>query len=387
MFKWCRFELEVRSDNEKNDLARRRRQSENLRKRLRSTHSVPRSYRLGATVTPVERPAASDSAPPWLIWAALIVVYVVWGSTYLAIALVVQTMPPLLAASFRFIVAGLLIAGFLVIRRGPSVLRLSRAEVGGTAFVGLALLLGGNGMVMLGQREVPSGLAALIIAVVPLWVVVIRTLFAERVARGTLVGVLVGFAGVAVLVVPRGINGTVALGGMLLLIVAAASWAFGSFYSNRLRLPRDPFTSTAAQLLTGGLGLGVVGVLTGELAELDHAQFSTASVAGLLYLISFGSILAYTAYTWLLQHAPVSKVSTYAYVNPVVALLLGWLVLGEDVGLSIALGGSMILVAVGLVIRTEARARRSVGALEAPPAQSVPPRRFRLPRLGPRRQR
>jgi drug/metabolite transporter (DMT)-like permease len=234
-------------------------------------------------------------------------------------------------------------------------------------------------MVMLGQREVPSGLAALIIAVVPLWVVVLRLLFGERVHRGTLLGVVVGFAGVAVLVVPRGISGTVALGGMLLLIAAAASWAAGSYLSRRLRLPADPFVSTAAQLICGGLGLGVFGVLVGEVGLLEGAQFSSRSIIGVLYLISFGSILAYTAYTWLLQHAPVSKVATYAYVNPVVALALGALVLSEEISLTILLGGAMIVVAVGMVIRTEARPRVAVGALDAPPAGSALPRRWRLP--------
>jgi drug/metabolite transporter (DMT)-like permease len=323
-------------------------------------------------------PAGRDPAAGWLVWAALLVIYIVWGSTYLAIALVVETMPPLLAASFRFLVAGLLVAAFLVVRRGPRALRLNTAELAGASLVGLALLLGGNGMVMLGQREVPSGLAALIIAVVPLWVVVMRLLFRERVRRGTLLGVIIGFAGVAVLVVPRGISGTVALGGMLLLIVAAASWAAGSFYSRRLRLPADPFVSTAVQLIAGGLGLAVVGVAVGELGLLHGAQFSSSSIIGLLYLISFGSILAYTAYTWLLQHAPVSKVATYAYVNPVVALALGWLILSEEISLTILLGGAMIVVAVGMVIRTEARPR-NVGALDAAPNQSALPRRFRLP--------
>jgi drug/metabolite transporter (DMT)-like permease len=264
-------------------------------------------------------------------------------------------MPPLLAAAFRFFSAGALLAAVLVLRRGPRVLRLSRAELAGASFVGLALLLGGNGMVMLGQREVPSGLAALIIAVVPLWVIVLRLLFAERVRRGTLAGVALGFAGVAVLVAPRGLTGEVPLGGMLLLIAAGASWASGSYLSRRLRLPRDPFVSTAAQLVAGGLGLAVVGLLVGEAGLLAGAHFSTASVLGLGYLILFGSILAYTAYTWLLQHAPVSQVATYAYVNPVVAIALGSFFLHEAIDLGILVGGAMIVVAVGLVIRTEAR--------------------------------
>ncbi|MDQ3937696.1 MAG: EamA family transporter [Chloroflexota bacterium] len=309
-----------------------------------------------------------DRAPGWLIWLALLIVYVVWGSTYLAIKLVVETMPPLLSASARFLVAGLVVYGVLVARRGPGVIRLTRAELLGAGFVGLALLLGGNGLVMLGERHVPSGLAALIIAVVPLWVMVLRLAFSESVRRGTLLGVLVGFAGVGVLVLPRGMSGDVALGGMLMLVLAGASWAIGSYYSRRLSLPGDPLVSTSAQLILGGLGLAAAGLVSGELGLVRFERFSAESVISLVYLVLFGSILAYTAYTWLLQATTVSKVSTYAYVNPVVAILLGWLVLREQITLSIIVGGAMIVVAVGVVIRTESRPPDEAGAREAPPA-------------------
>lgn len=314
--------------------------------------------------------AALQSAPGWLVWAALIVVYVVWGSTYLAIRLVVETMPPLLTASGRFVIAGLIIYGVILARRGPGALRLSRAELRGSAFVGVCLLLGGNGLVMLGEREVPSGLAALIIAVVPLWVVLLRVLFGERIRVGTLIGVLVGFAGVAVLVVPRGVTGSVAPVGMLMLVAAAASWAIGSYYSQRVALPRDPFVATATQLVLGGLGLGVAGVLAGELGLLQVAAFSDRSIVAFVYLVTFGSILAYTAYTWLLQNAPVSQVATYAYVNPVVAIVLGWWVLAEEINPSMVVGGAMIVLAVGLVVRTESRPSAPVGALEVEPSRS-----------------
>ena len=322
----------------------------------------------------MDRALTERPAPGWLIWTALLIVYVVWGSTYLAIAIVVDSMPPLLSASGRFLLAGALVAGFLALRLGPRVLALSRDQVLGSGFVGLALLLGGNGLVVLGERDVPSGLAALIIAVVPLWVILLRLLFREQVARGTLVGVLIGFAGVAVLVVPGGISGAVDLAGMLMLVVAGASWAVGSYYSKRLALPRNPFVSTAGDHLGGGLGLVVVGLLAGELGMLGSGQaFATESVIALAYLVVFGSILAFSAYTWLLQHAPVSKVATYAYVNPVVALILGVAFRDEAVGLAIVSGGAMIVVAVGLVIRTESRPRVSVGALDAPPMQGALP--------------
>jgi drug/metabolite transporter (DMT)-like permease len=316
---------------------------------------------------------ADDRAPAWLIWSALLVVYIVWGSTYLAIRLVVETMPPLLAGSGRFLVAGLLVYTALVIRHGPGVLRLRRDELIGAGFVGLCLLLGGNGLVMLGERDVPSGMAALIIAVVPLWVVVLRLAFSERVRGGTLIGVLVGFAGVAVLVLPGGAGGSMATAGTLMLIGAGASWAIGSYYSARLELPSDPFVSTGAQLILGGLGLGAAGLLSGELGLMQFERFSAESILSLLYLIFFGSILAYTAYTWLLQATTVSKVATYAYVNPVVAIALGWAILNEQITLAIVIGGVMIVLAVGLVVRTESRSARETPAVAAPPAQAALP--------------
>jgi drug/metabolite transporter (DMT)-like permease len=320
-------------------------------------------------------PSPARAPAGGLIWAALGIVYVVWGSTYLAIAMVVDTMPPLLSGGFRFIVAGLAIAAFLAWRLGRASLRLTRDQVIGSSFVGLALLLGGNGLVMLGERDVPTGLAALIIAVVPLWVVLLRLLFGEHVRRGTLLGVVVGFVGVGILVLPGGLAGDVHLPGALMLVVAGASWAVGSYYSKRLALPANPFTSTAAQMLAGGAALIVVGVLAGELGMLaGGARFATESIAALVYLVVFGSIIAFSAYTWLLQHAPVSKVATYAYVNPVVALFLGVLVRDETIGAAIVIGAAMIVVAVGLVIRTESRPRVSVGALDAPPMQGALPK-------------
>ncbi|HVM30357.1 MAG TPA: EamA family transporter [Candidatus Limnocylindrales bacterium] len=320
-------------------------------------------------------PSGGDRAvSPWSIWTALVTVYLVWGSTYLAIAVVVQTMPPLLSAGGRFLLAGALMAGFVALRRGPAVMRLSRPQLAGSAFVGLTLLLGGNGLVMIGEQSVPSGLAALIIAVVPLWVVGLRLLGGDSIARGTTVGVLVGFAGVAVLVIPRGIDGTVELAGMLMLIAAAGSWAVGSFYSKRLSLPADPLASTAAQMLLGGAGLVAAGLLAGEVGLLQAGrEFSTESMLALAYLVVFGSIVGFTAYTWLLQHAPVSKVATYAYVNPVVAILLGWLILSEEIGLTIVVGGAMIVLAVGLVLRTESRPRTTLAALDAPPTPAALP--------------
>ena len=299
-------------------------------------------------------------APAWQVWAGLAVIYLVWGSTYLFIRIAVQTMPPLLTAGARFVLAGLIIYGVLALRRGPRRLRLTRAELLGSTLVGAALIAGGNGLVMLAERDVASGLAALIIGSEPLWIIVFRKLAGERVGAGTLVGVVVGFAGVALLVLPSGSSGGAQALGVLLLVLAAISWATGSFFSQRVALPRDPLLSTATQMITGGLLVTVAGVLTGELVGLDPATFSRESLLAVGYLLVFGSLLAFTAYTWLLQNAPIQQVSTYAYVNPVVAVFLGWLVLAEEITPIIFAGAALIVASVAFVVRQESSARRSV---------------------------
>jgi drug/metabolite transporter (DMT)-like permease len=312
----------------------------------------------------VRAPRASVQAPEWQIWLALGIVYVVWGSTYLAIRVMVETMPPLLSGGVRHVVAGTIIFTILLLRRGPGAFRLRRSELIGGAIVGLLLLLGGNGLVVLGEREVPSGLTALIVAVVPLCVVVLRAMFREEVASGTILGVVAGFVGVAILIVPEGITGRVDVVSMLMIVGAAISWSIGSYMSRRLDMPHDPLASTGVQMLVGGVALLATGALTGENIQPD--QFSTESLLSLGYLILFGSVLAYTAYTWVLIHASVSRVSTYAYINPVVAVFLGWLLLRETVDLTMIIGAAVIIVSVWMVIRTEARKPKpSAGAVEA----------------------
>ena len=248
-------------------------------------------------------PRASVLAPEWQVWLALGIVYVVWGSTYLAIRVMVETMPPLLSGGIRHVVAGVIIFAILLLRRGPGSFRLRRSELVGGAIVGLLLLLGGNGLVVLGEREVPSGLTALIVAVVPLCVVVLRWLFREKIATGTTIGVLAGFVGVAILIVPEGITGRVDVLSMLMIVGASISWSIGTFVSKRLDMPHEPLASTGVQMLAGGLALLVTGAGTGE--TFQPGQFSTESVLSLAYLIVFGSVLAYTAYTWVLIHASV----------------------------------------------------------------------------------
>jgi drug/metabolite transporter (DMT)-like permease len=298
-------------------------------------------------------PARAEAAPPWKVWTALWIVYIVWGSTYLGIALMVETIPPLLGAGARFVVVGLLLLPILAWRKGLSVLRPSRSELLSAGFVGL-MLPGANAVISVAEKTVPSGLAALLVASIPLWVILLRRLSGERVQARSILAVLVGFGGLALILHPEG-EATIA--GLLACVGAALMWALGSFASPRISLPRDPFTSTAWQSLLGGLIIVVVALIGGEGNDLRPAEWSTRSIAGLVYLITFGSLLAFTSYAWLLQNAPISKVSTYAYVNPVVAIALGWLFLDEGITALTLVGAGIIVASVALVIRSEAPAK------------------------------
>lgn len=306
------------------------------------------------TSTPVEgkAPATPHRKITGAVWTALVLVYVVWGSTYLGIRIVVQTMPPFLSAGVRFITAGLLLAAVVAWRFGPAALKATPAQLRSTVVVGLLLILGGNGLVVLAETSVPSGLAALLVAAVPMWVVVLRAGTGDRPPLRTLGGVLVGLAGLAVLTLP-GLSGAVRLSGVLLVVAASVLWSLGSFSASKLTLPGNPFTGSAYQMLAGGVGGVLVGLLRGEHRGLDPAAFSTASWLALGYLVLFGSLVAFTAYVWLLQAAPLSLVSTYAYVNPVVAVALGWLILDEALTWPIVLGGAIVVAAVGVIVSTE----------------------------------
>jgi len=305
------------------------------------------------------RPAAPTAVA---VWTALITVYLVWGSTYLAIRVVVDTAPPLLAMGARFLAAGLLLAAFLLARRGRSALRVTRRQLGGAALVGVLLLLCGNGGVAVAEQTVPSGIAALLVAATPLWLVVLRRLARDRIARLTLVGTLVGFVGIAVLVLPGGLTSPdgspVRAWGLVVVVVAAACWALGSFLSSRIPMPGDAFVATTWEMLAGGVGLLLSGSVSGELADLDLGAVSGAAWAWLAYLVLVGSLVAFSAYVWLLAHAPISLTATYAYVNPVVAVLLGALVLGEPITAAVVAGGAVVVLGVGLVVTSERPGRR-----------------------------
>jgi len=284
------------------------------------------------------------------VWTALWTVYLVWGSTYLAIAIAVETLPPLLAVATRFILAGAIMAG-IVLARGGS-MRVSRSALASCVLIG-CLLPGANAVLFFAERDTPIGLASLIIASVPLWVIVLRLASGERL-RGTAVGaVVLGFAGVAVLLRPSG--GATAVG-IALCVLSAVMWSVGTVISRHLPLPPHPFTATAYQMLGGGLAMLPLGLATaGSWSPSWHSALAW------FYLVTIGSVVGYTAYVWLLAHAPLNTTATYAYVNPVVAIILGFLINDESISTMALIGAAIIVASVALVIRIEspARARRN----------------------------
>lgn len=309
-----------------------------------------------------------DSRPPF-VWIALPIVYVVWGSTYLGIHFVVQTMPPMIGAGLRFSAAAVVLAAVLVVRDGPGVLRAPWRRLGTAALAGLLLLTGGNGMVSIAEQHMSSGLAALLVASVPLWLVVLRWSTGDRPAVSTTAGVLVGFGGLALLTLTRG-GGTGSPLGVVIMLGAALSWATGSFLSSRLPMPANPFAASVHEMAAGGVTLLVLGFGRGE--TLHVGEVSRASWLALAYLVVFGSLVAFTSYVWLLGNAPISLVGTYAYVNPAVAVLLGVAFAGEHATWTILAGGLVITLGVGLVVSTE---RRAGAEVSAPSPGDIPRRR------------
>ncbi len=309
------------------------------------------------------------------IWVALWTVYIVWGSTYLGIELAGETIPGIFGAGVRFTIVGLIVCGIVIWRRGLGALRVRRAELASAALIGL-LLPGANSILFVTEQKVPIGLTSLIIASVPLWVLLFRLAAGERPDRVASLGLLVGFVGIVVLVRPGGGSGP--LGYLLLTVLAAISWAFGSFLSPRIAVPKDALVTTGYETLTGGLVLAAVGLATTSSSDLDPSTWSERSILGLVYLILIGSVVGYTAYAWLLGNAPLGLVQTYAYVNPVVAIALGVIVLDEAVTLRIVLGALLILAAVAIVVRRESAAPLEPGEVVGPdghPGELAPARR------------
>ena len=286
-------------------------------------------------------------------------VYVVWGSTYLAIRVSIETMPALLSAGGRFLVSGALLCLAVLVFAGPSAFRMSRAQFGTAALVGVLLPAWGNGLVVVAEQQVASGLAALLVASVPLFVVMFRRLTGQRPPLVTVAGVALGLGGLAVLLLGgpvAGAHGT-AWWGPWLVVLAALGWAGGTYAGSRLPTPANPVTFSAVGMLVGGGLLTVGGVAGGE--RVAFAEVSTASWLGWAYLVLLGAF-AFSAYVYALGRLPVSTVATYAYVNPVIAVLLGVLFADERFGFAQLAGGLVVLCAVVLVVRGERRAKEEL---------------------------
>jgi len=305
-------------------------------------------------LVPAAALAGVRRVPARAVWLALGIVYVAWGSTYLGIRVMDRTIPPFLGAGVRYVAAGVVMFGVVSAWRG-GLPRLARRELASLVVVSVLLLTAGNGGVTYAERHVPSGLAALLVASMPLWILVIRTLAGDRPRRATLGGLAIGFVGVGLLVLRGGHAQGVSVPHMLFVVGAALCWALGSWLAGRLPMPADVTAGTAIEMLIGGVVLVGLSALSGEHWSALTMHASSDSLLALGYLALFGSILAFTAYVWLLQHAPISQVSTYAYVNPVVAVALGALVLAEQITVVTLLGGAIIVIAVAVVIRAESR--------------------------------
>lgn len=320
------------------------------------------------------RPARSS------IWVGMFILYAVWGSTYLAIAVAVETFPPFVMAAIRFLVAGGVLFGWSILREGRSFGWPTRREWRDSAIVGALLLGGGMGMVAWGEQTIPSGIAALLIGTMPLWVAVLGGLFlGERLPRLAVAGIVVGFAGIVILVGPSAYGGVGAMdpAGLVALFISPLAWAIGSlFASHRARLPGRPLVSTGAQMLTGGAVLAAMGAISGEWQTFEPAAVSTDSLIAFVYLTVIGSLVAYSTYSWLLGVAPLTLISTYAYVNPIVAVILGALILQEPIDARTLIAGAVIVVAVALIVTSRGRLQRpdsTIATITPQPGSSVSP--------------
>jgi drug/metabolite transporter (DMT)-like permease len=299
---------------------------------------------------------ARAARPAARIWLALGTVYILWGSTYLGIKYAIDTVPPLLMGSVRFLVAGGVLY-VLTIRTGdrqgdPVGYRQWMAAL----LIGGLMLVGGNGGVILAEQFVPTGVVALLVATAPLWMAVIdRVVFGRRLPAWVIVGLIVGFAGVAFLLGSPGV-GHINLFGAVLGLAAPLCWATGSVFTRHVKLPRRPLVTAAMEMLWAGGVFGVASIVSGELGRVHWQHISTTSILAVLYLIVFGSIIGFSAYVWLLRTAPLSLVSTYAYVNPVVAVILGALFIGEAITARLVIAGGIIIAAVALIVVARSRA-------------------------------
>jgi len=291
-----------------------------------------------------------NSASRAQIIAAFASIYIVWGSTYLAIRYAIETIPPFIMGGIRFLISGAMLYAWARYRGAPKPTRLHWRNA---VIAGAFLLLGGNGAVVWAEQFVPSGLTALLVSILPFWLVIIEWVRPprQRPSAVILVGLVLGFIGIIVLVGPGNIggHGDIRPLGALVLILGSLSWAIGSFWSRDANLPSSGLLTTGMEMLGGGALLLLVGVLSGELSRLDVGQVSRESAIGLAYLITFGSLLGFTSYIWLLDKVSPARLGTYAYVNPIIAVLLGWAFAGERLSIRTAVAAAIVICAVALI--------------------------------------
>jgi len=318
------------------------------------------------------QPGPGTAASPARIWLALGTVYLLWGSTYLGIKYAIATIPPLLMGSARFLVAGGVL-WLLALRRGDAGRdRLGAAQWLAALLIGGALLFGGNGGVILAERNVPTGVVALFVATAPLWMALLdRVIFKRRLPGLGILGLVIGFGGVAFLIGSPG-SGRINLGGAALALAAPLCWASGSVFTRHVKLPARPLVAASMEMLCAAGLFFIASVLAGELGHFHLQAVSTASLLAMVYLITFGSLVGFSAYVWLLRSAPLSLVSTYAYVNPVVAVILGALFLNEALAPRTVIAGGIIIAAVALIVIARQRAVQ-VRAEPVPPVAPARP--------------
>lgn len=297
------------------------------------------------------------------LWLALLTIYIVWGSTYLGIAVAIESIPPFLMAAGRFVIAGALLLGWAWLRNGRQIRLPSRREWRDAFIVGGLLFGAANGLVGWGEQTVASGVAALLIALVAVWFAVFsRIFYGDRIPLIVGVGIAIGIAGVGLLVWPFGSSATFDIPGLLALFASPICWASGSiFAARRAKLPSEPMVATSAQMLAGGVVLFGIGLVTGEASRFSLA-ITPASALAVLYLITFGSLVAFSAYAWLLRHAPLPLIGTYAFVNPVVAVALGAIFLSEPITPRMLVAAAVIVGGVALVILGRSRLRAAAAS-------------------------
>ena len=288
---------------------------------------------------------------------ALLSVYIVWGSTYLGIKIAIETFPPFLMAGIRFLIAGALLYGFVVVKekKHPKLI-----EWRDTTIIGTLLLLGGNGLVVIAEKTIPSSIAAIVIATVPLWMIVIAWLLKSqtRPNKSTLIGTLIGFIGVVILMFPSDQEHLhFDTFGLLLTFLAAILWSFGSIYSQKATLPTSVMLSTAMQMLSGGLVLIIVATLFGEWQQFHTETLSSRSLLAFAYLVFIGSLVGFSAYVWLLKNVSPYLASTYAFVNPMVALFLGYFFADEVLSVKALIATVLIISAVVMITLSKAKKR------------------------------